>query len=173
MTWMLGQNDELETRWLARSQDGKRQYEVSASGDRPRTAWRIRILRGEEIEDQSVILISEYEAKSAAEMLESRNPIDEAAMANERAHLNAIMTRGGKKWEFYGVIDQKQIWAYRPRNALHAYVIIYDYRQPNMGWTVTLRSWGKEKGGIRKLKIDTIANCESLEQAQDKVLRLG
>jgi hypothetical protein len=189
MVWMLGQNDEQATKWYARSQDGVRQYEVWADGLRPRQAWHIRYSKAissgdvsnthisnkdgnREITELQHIFRNEWECKNAAEVVEAGYPLDKEALADERKHLDAIMTRGGKKWEFYGVVDNKQIWAYRPNGAKHAYVIIFDYKNPQFGWTVSVRTWFKSGGSIRRLKIETLANCTSLEQAQDAILRL-
>lgn len=172
MVWMLGRNDDEATQWFARSQDGKRQYEIWASGLRPRQAWQIRYAENGVIENFAHTFRSEWECKNAAEVIEAGHPIDQQALENERKHLDAILTRGGKRWEFYGVIDQKQIWAYKPKGAKYAYVIVFDYRVPNLGWTVSVRTWFKSGNSIRRLKIETIANCTSLEQAQDAILRL-
>lgn len=172
MVWMLGRNDDEATQWFARSQDGKRQYEIWAEGLRPRQVWKIRYAENGVIENFSHTFRNEWECKNAAEVIEAGHPIDKQALEDERKNLDAILTRGGKKWEFYGVIDQKQIWAYKPKQAKHAYVIVYDYRRPDMGWCVSVRTWFKSGNSIRKLKIETIANCNSLEQAQDAILRL-
>jgi hypothetical protein len=177
MVWMLGQNDEQATKWYARSQDGVRQYEIWAHGLRPRQAWHIRYSKADrdgnrEITELQHIFRNEWECKNAAEVIEAGYPLDKEALNEEREHLDAIMTRGGKRWEFYGVVDNKQIWAYRPNGAKHAYVIIFDYKNPQFGWTVSVRTWFKSGNSIRKLKIETLANCPSLEQAQDAILRL-
>jgi hypothetical protein len=177
MLWMLGQNDEQATKWYARSQDGVRQYEIWADGLRPRQTWHIRYSKADKDGNHDTTQLhhtfrNEWECKNAAEVIEAGYPLDQEALDKERKHLDAILTRGGKRWEFYGVIDNKQIWAYKPKSAKHAYVIVYDYKQPQLGWTVSVRTWFKSGNYIRRLKIETIANCASLEQAQDAILRL-
>lgn len=172
MLWMLVQNDPKAVRWYARSQDGKREYEVSSIEERPRMIWQVRIAELGKIENLSTDLVSEWEAKNAAEMLEARHPLDQQAIAIERDRFNSILTRGGKKWECYGVIDNKQIWAYTP-STKQAYVIIYDYLHPDQGWTTSERTWVKFRGsGISQLKIKTLSRCKTLAEAQDTILRL-
>lgn len=172
MIWLLGQNDDQAIKWFAKSQDGLRQYEIYAEGPRPRQEWHIRYQNKGIIEHVLSTFRNEWECKNAAEVIEAGYPIDREALQKEKAHFDALLTRGGKKWDFYGVIDNKQIWAYRSKGAKSAYVIVYDYRTPQYGWTVSVRTWFKTGRGIRKLKIETIANCQTLEEAQNAILRI-
>jgi hypothetical protein len=160
--------------WAARSQDGKRQYNVR--GEFVLSAgmkmWTALWSADDTPNVFSQVFISRYDAQNVCEELENQFKLDPKEVAEEKKRLSDLSQTD---WCFQGVHDGMSIWTLRnSKDVMKAYVIIHDgHRRPNE-YSLSIR-WREDADRLKDfttLKMESLGVYTSLEKAQDAVKQL-
>lgn len=168
LQWMRVTNNPDTEIWSAHSADHVRSYTAklnkkdSNGNDIEFPVWYIawRITQNDSVAQCPIAFRTIGEAKETVQHIENTYDLDLKKLKDISA--SNQVTVGGNKWVYYGIQANKRLWICVLPGDKITYVAMFDYDNPDLGWTVTKREWisvteGPDTGK-EKLKITEIAS---------------